>query len=69
MTIPEVADALIYAAARSIPQALERRIEDAERGYFPAPDLICYVDHVTGDRDHMNAHVQTYKCRTSRDRR
>ena len=23
---------------------------------------ICYVDHVTGDSDHMNAHIRTQEC-------
>jgi hypothetical protein len=24
---------------------------------------ICYIDHNTGDSDHMNAHIRTSKCR------
>lgn len=29
-----------------------------------APEAsFCYIDHTTGESDHMNAHIQTVKCR------
>lgn len=31
-------------------------------GPTPAADF-CYVDHATGDVDHMNAHIKTGKCK------
>jgi hypothetical protein len=27
---------------------------------------ICYIDHSTGEHDHMNAHIRTTKCPEAR---